>query len=767
MKKNNRLYLFLVFRILLSFSIVAFLSSVCIRCVVAESEGESLSSSIVFVIDVSTSMHDIIGDLKSALKEYVSESKPGQSIAIVTFGTNAKLLYRRVIDEPSDVEKILKFCDGLCCDEEYTYIPAGLRRGIEELYQFYRDNPAGSHNLVLMSDGKNHPPKDIREDDLLTYEAIKEEFFSKIEPGKDLYISYVALKGMPDKELKDFVEQCRGYMTELHAEESGNLKTAIHICEAEIQPALGIQAFKDNTLDLGSAVAPASIRIPLIVKPTRGNVAGKRLKVNPIITNGASRARLAATVIPNEIECANIPMKIEIALSILGAWDEDIRGALLFQPLERSIFIVHPSQLQFLIAKPLKLQVCEEAPSVDKAECDPIERIAVGPLQLGGECFKEFVLELEGRLPSEEIEIQAIPTIMLPEGVKCTTKIGERGIYDRFTSIIVAVSALEDASLEEGMNFLGDLLILASTSSALLSEEKLSLEVFTPSPEIIQTNWKLIGWIIAVSVLLIMILGITGMVYKKKFVPHEGWLVILEEPKTDRNIPNIDLGNLSRELQKSSIIIGSEPSSDIHIPHASVGKSHTQIRSGRKVTPTPIYIKGLGVNEIKINNYGINEEIMLQDGDIVDIGDYQFLYSNSYMKQVVVHYKDGDVKYGVPLSWNIYDDGFMLQPVGEDAAKLLVHIPFRDLKGVFFVKAFDKEIAKKIKQSSVYRHKDHIVVKFKDGEIIEGYTVRHYDGKTPRFFMVPKVEPQKEENNICILVERRFTKGIKVLERVG
>jgi len=135
MKKNNRLYLFLVFRILLSFSIVAFLSSVCIRCVVAESEGESLSSSIVFVIDVSTSMHDIIGDLKSALKEYVSESKPGQSIAIVTFGTNAKLLYRRVIDEPSDVEKILKFCDGLCCDEEYTYIPAGLRRGIEELYQ--------------------------------------------------------------------------------------------------------------------------------------------------------------------------------------------------------------------------------------------------------------------------------------------------------------------------------------------------------------------------------------------------------------------------------------------------------------------------------------------------------------------------------------------------------------------------------------------------------------------------------------------------------
>ena len=155
---------------------------------------------------------------------------------------------------------------------------------------------------------------------------------------------------------------------------------------------------------------------------------------------------------------------------------------------------------------------------------------------------------------------------------------------------------------------------------------------------------------------------------------------------------------------------------------------------------------------------------MLSDRDIIDIGAFQFLYSNSHLKQVVVHYKDGDVKYGVPLTWNIEEPGFVLRPSGDASDELQIYIPFKELKAVFFVKDFDKEIARKIKLSVIYAQKDHVLIKCRDGEKIDGYTMKAYDPKAARFFVVPKAkEDEEENNNICILVERRFTKKIKVL----
>ena len=117
--------------------------------------------STVFVIDVSTSMQDIVDDLRVALKEYISESRPGHSISIVTFGTNSRLLYRKTIRSDADIDKLLKFSDELSCDDQYTYIPSGLNAGVNELYQFYQKHPAGIHDLVLMTDGLNNPPRGL------------------------------------------------------------------------------------------------------------------------------------------------------------------------------------------------------------------------------------------------------------------------------------------------------------------------------------------------------------------------------------------------------------------------------------------------------------------------------------------------------------------------------------------------------------------------------------------------------------------------------
>ncbi|MBI4832994.1 MAG: FHA domain-containing protein, partial [Candidatus Lindowbacteria bacterium] len=231
----------------------------------------------------------------------------------------------------------------------------------------------------------------------------------------------------------------------------------------------------------------------------------------------------------------------------------------------------------------------------------------------------------------------------------------------------------------------------------------------------------------------------------------------------ETSVDNVDLKELSEKLKKANLAIGRDGGCEIPISHDSVEKRHAEIRSGREGTPTPVYIKPVGLSDVKVNNFSIDEEVKLNDRDMIRIGAFEFVYSNSHLKQVVVHYKDGEVKYGVPLTWNIEEDGFLLRPEKEAAGDLQLFIPFKDLKAVFFVKHFDKEIARKMKLSSIYAKRDHIRVDFLDGERFEGYTMQDYNEQSPRFFVAPKVEPGKEENTICALVERQFAKKIEVL----
>jgi hypothetical protein len=237
---------------------------------------------------------------------------------------------------------------------------------------------------------------------------------------------------------------------------------------------------------------------------------------------------------------------------------------------------------------------------------------------------------------------------------------------------------------------------------------------------------------------------------------------VLEKPRKS-DIENIDLKALSERLKKSSLVIGRSSASDIRIPHRSVDRRHGEIRAGMEGKPPPIYVRGLQLSDVKVNNFVIDTETVLNDRDIVGIGEFQFLYSNSHMKQVVVHYRDGDVKMGVLQTWNIEDTGFALKPEGEYASEFMVYIPFEELKGIFFVKDFDKEIARKIKSTATYAKKTHVIVEFFDGEIIEGHTIQQYNPNSLRFFLIPESHKGKDENNVYILVEKKATKRVQVL----
>jgi hypothetical protein len=746
--------------------------------------------SIVFVIDVSTSMYDILDGLKEALKQYVKELKKGDSIAIVTFGKYSKLHYRTTIRASSDFEQLLKFCDALSCPDEYTYIPHGLNAGVRELYRFFQENPNGRHMLVVMSDGRNNPSKDIGAGSVVTYDGIKQEFFSKFEPGDNWYISYVALRGASDLELTDFVQtECHGNKIELHLDQlHGKVGAPPLICEARIQLGPNVRMGADRIINFGSASVPIRVDIPLLITPLRGKPEGQPIKINPILTDALATSKLTTKVTPSEIVCGATPTKASITFSISGEWEEEINGSLLLEPVGQAIFIVHPLQLLFKFEKPPKINVGRYNAAVKGSPWEEIDRLTLGPLKPGGKVEEKLVLRLDGGIPSGGMEIQTTLDIKLPEGVACassaTLKLDR--LFGSEAVISISAEANEGLSLPVGWKADGNLALKSHGGVAKFFPNPIPIRVFSsearegsgwgegngaPSRELhpwewIKQNSRLVLFGITLPALFggsIMFFGIARWkAYMNRFVPLDGWLMVVEKPQ-GMDLKNIELKPLSERLKKSKLTFGSDPVSDIAIRHKSVDKRHAQVRSGREGTPAPVYISSVGMNDVNVNGSVIDAEVKLGDRDIIKIGDVQFAYSNSPLKQVVVHYKDGDVRFGIPLTWNIEEDGFLLRPEGKSATELQMYIPFKDLKGVFFVKGFDKEIAKKIDWSSIYAKKDHIIVEFLDGEELDGYTIQDYNPNTSRFFVVPRTESGKEENNICVLVERLFTRRIEVI----
>jgi len=720
-----------------------------------EKGGTAISKNVVFVIDISNSMYDILPDLKKALKEYVKESEVGDSVSLVTFGKSSQLHYRKTVENPIDLVQILKFCDTITCPDEYTYIPCGLRRGIEELYQLYLINPTEESILVLLSDGLNHPPDDVDQELLVTYNSVMEKFSPNFLPGKNWFITYVALKGKPDAGLFDFVRQCYGNTIELGGKLIGG------ISEVQIQADHGLR--DGSLLELGAARLPLKTSIPLTLKPVRGKPAGKKIKIESILTDDPLNSRISLEIRPEEIIIPEKQTTMNLDVTIDGEWQENIRGVLNFTPPEGSLLIIHPAYFLFRAKKPIRLIIGKFNPETGGYDWNKPFSLSLGPFAKPGEVKEEkFGLMLDGLIPPQNLNIRAIPNIKLPMGVQCQAEINIDELLEKgITEALVKVISTEDAKLQNH-EWTGELTFRSPNPELVLPEHPIGLQVRSV---VIKEKPQFLKWIL-IPLFSVLVTGLVAggkILLDKRFIPAEGSLQVLEAPQ-NLKIEYIDLKQISTRSKKRKLILGNDKSADIKIPHKSIEKHHAQIRIGRQVGVTSLRLKSLGTGNIYVNNVPLKEEVRLLDRDIVQVGDFQLLYSNSTLKQVVVHYKDGDVKYGIPLSWNIEEKGVLLQPEKE-AGGAPMFIPFRDLKAVFFVKHFDKEIARKMKFSNIFAKKDYVKVSFKDGERIKGYTIKDYNPQAPRFFLVPETVAGKEENNICILVERRFAKKIVVLKK--
>ncbi|MBI4830396.1 MAG: FHA domain-containing protein, partial [Candidatus Lindowbacteria bacterium] len=429
--------------------------------------------------------------------------------------------------------------------------------------------------------------------------------------------------------------------------------------------------------------------------------------------------------------------------------------------------------------RPEEIHVCKYLSGVGLHICDPMNSLSLGPLEPGGRMEQELSLELDNLSSKTDLRVLAAADIDLPEGVECTVDVNLEDLSKGSGKVLVTARAETNAHIEDGMKWKGWLFLTSPNDDVSFSQNGiLPLSIYTPDRKgvgrLIHTRpidikWRKIGQTLTriitalripiyVASAIMSVWFMRNILYPKIFIRPHGWLLVLDRP-ADSQLGSMDLKSVSKRLRKPALVIGKDPASDIPIAHSSVDKHHVRIRAATRASPSPVYIKPLGVSKVKVNFSAIHREALLEDGDIIEFGDFQFLYSSPLAQKVVVHYKTGEVKYGMLQKWDADSEGFLLR---EDVESPPVPVSFDEIKGIFFNKRFGRELAVKMKSSKIYERRKRIVVDFLDGERIRGHIVQDYDERAPRFLIAPELKEGTEENTVLVLVERSFVKKVRL-----
>jgi hypothetical protein len=126
---------------------------------------------------------------------------------------------------------------------------------------------------------------------------------------------------------------------------------------------------------------------------------------------------------------------------------------------------------------------------------------------------------------------------------------------------------------------------------------------------------------------------------------------------------------------------------------------------------------------------------------------------------LVVRYRDGRTVRGVCYALNIREVGFKLDMVDERGGSLgtMEDVAFRDIKAVFFVRSFDGKFDKSAVSEEWSPEGRELVIQFEDGEILRAFAWKKYDGRDPRYYVIPE---DRKSNNISILVEAAAVSGV-------
>jgi hypothetical protein len=172
------------------------------------------SRDLVIVVDVSTSMSELIEEAKEEAIQLVSAANPGDKITIITFGGHAHLLDRQRVRKRSDILSLVQKIDELQATELNTNLPVAMERGLQELLQSYDENPDRKRVLVWLSDDRNNPPPELA--GAVTFNKLKQKRIDSL-PDHDWFDFTPAIEPQVVSDLDWFVKWARREPIELHA----------------------------------------------------------------------------------------------------------------------------------------------------------------------------------------------------------------------------------------------------------------------------------------------------------------------------------------------------------------------------------------------------------------------------------------------------------------------------------------------------------------------------------------------------------------------
>lgn len=122
-------------------------------------------------------------------------------------------------------------------------------------------------------------------------------------------------------------------------------------------------------------------------------------------------------------------------------------------------------------------------------------------------------------------------------------------------------------------------------------------------------------------------------------------------------------------------------------------------------------------------------------------------------QHLVVHYANGKTAQGISRSMNTREAGFFLEI--EDSKGILTgdteRIQFGDIKYIANVKSYSGKFDPADQHPEYNATGSPVVVRFRDGEVLDGTTMHNYVPNEPRFYLIPH-DPMS--NNINILIEQ-------------
>jgi hypothetical protein len=182
------------------YSAVALFTVICVLCspvnVQAKENSESGKATrngidIVFLVDISKSMDDFFKVVRGSLIEYVQKALLGDRIIIITFGDKSHLKVKRSIKNQSDRRAIIRAIKQIHPSDYSTYIVLALQHGLKELAELKEKGSENIKFLILITDGKNNPPKYITNP--LKFDTILKSY-ENFRPGQDWFMHYITLK---------------------------------------------------------------------------------------------------------------------------------------------------------------------------------------------------------------------------------------------------------------------------------------------------------------------------------------------------------------------------------------------------------------------------------------------------------------------------------------------------------------------------------------------------------------------------------------------